>query len=275
MGVSKNSPQVAFGSVVGSRHWSCFKNNQDGYAVSWTANRRYLVGTVTDGISSCPHAEVGAKLVAHYLVQLLISHLNHVPPSAIHWGVVKDGLVSYLRNLTLLSLVPNDRPYIKSFARDHLSCVVAGFILGPRSLTFFRWGDPVFVVNGKVDSIDYPNNCPPAPCYEVWESTAVNPAEQKFVARTRSRKGIKHFMVASDGILELIGNDRRRGGDGRLVGGLSQFWNDDSLFCDSKALNLRLRQIGFHPVKTSRIGVQRMVSTGILSDDTTAIVVKM
>ena len=55
------------GSVVGGEHLRCYRNNQDGLAVS--CNNNVLVAVVTDGCSSGKCNEVGAKLAALWLSQ--------------------------------------------------------------------------------------------------------------------------------------------------------------------------------------------------------------
>ncbi len=195
------SPVVATaGSLPGREHHRLGRPSQDGHA---TLVRDGLAAAiVTDGCSSGPVSEVGARLFATILLGLVERHaplLVDEASAASFAGAVTGDLVASLREA--LALLASACP---STSREtHVErFLLFGFlaaVVHEDVAVVFGVGDGVVVTPEGVTVLDPgPENAPPYPAYALLDMAA--PSRVHVVARASD---VPWLAIATDGLAEL------------------------------------------------------------------------
>jgi hypothetical protein len=147
-------------TVIGREHLRLNRNNQDGACVLF--NGQSAVAVVTDGCSSQPFSEVGARLGAHALATLTLQ-LEHVTLEAVP-ALASEHLVTWLTRLVSLSAPDADRRVLEQFGLFTFLCAVQR---GPDCVVF-GMGDGAVWVDGRLQRLTSgPDNAPAYVGYRV------------------------------------------------------------------------------------------------------------
>jgi len=276
--------QIAAGTVPGRRHVGSGnlligKNNQDAYATAIDA--RCLVACVFDGCSSAEHSEVGAKIAASLVPELIRKAAQQVDYERAElirdsfWQDIKAEALRRIRNCAA-EMAPKD-VLDKTIARYFLFTIV-GVLITRNSTVFFSVGDGVLFTNGSKHILGpFADNAPPYLCYELIENLE-RPAVQ-FVLHELRNDAANEILIATDGLLQLIDNEHRLvPGKTHAVGALSDICQSDRFFQDvpCESLTPWLRQVNSEVVRLSNNNDEPRLQRcyGLLSDDTTIVAIR-
>ena len=198
--------RVVSASVVGREHIRLWMNNQDGIAKGKVEinGKEHLYAVVTDGCSEGLHSEVGAKLLARFIVGEI--------PVILFCGTTLEELpkalfmrcIGYLRGIAAQTVI-GDQQEMVSFIKNYLLCTVVGFVMDDESCVVFHAGDGVIVVNDTVCRINQDNK----PRYLAYhlvdrrylvQQSASQP--EGFEAFYFSLKTLDRLVIATDGLDE-------------------------------------------------------------------------
>ncbi len=190
------TPLARAASVIGREHVRLGRNNQDGHFVSTVGG--VTVAVVTDGCSSQPSSEVGARLGARFLS-------TWVAERAASRGVVAslvtdatDALVAWLYGLARgLDASPGG---FSSVVADHLLFTFLCAVVRDGRALVFGLGDGVVLVDGDLLCLDAgPDNAPP---YAAYRLVGGHLEPQLHFIGAASR-----VVVATDGLTGLAGRN--------------------------------------------------------------------
>jgi hypothetical protein len=250
----RNDLFVAGGSVMGTYHRKCFRNNQDAYCIG--ENDKALIAVVCDGCGSGKYSEVGSRLLSRFLVHEGLRLLGDCSGSI-------EQVLEQLRQRAvdfITRIAVNLGDDLKENINDHFLCTVFLAIVYNDELYIFTLGDGCFSVNGNLKIIDE-NNVPNYLAYGVLGSDDEN-YEFKFQLRLPMTE-VKSVLLATDGAVEI--EERAESminilGSNQKIGHLSDFETDDRFLKNRSLLQKRLVILG--------------VNHGIMSDDTTMVLIR-
>jgi hypothetical protein len=274
--------QLAAGTIPGRRHVGSSnllvgKNNQDAYGMAFTD--QCLVAAVFDGCSAGAHSEVGAKVAAQMLPNLVLTTAEQYQfdddaiASAEFWRGIKENLLLRLR--TVLDTMAPDARWHDAVIAQHFLFTIVGLIATRSKSVVFSIGDGVFAINERFHQLGpFPNNAPPYLGYELLENPGI---EQSFLIHENVAPKFDSVVIGTDGLLELL--DRAEAnipGREEKVGALSAIPNNDALFAGAESLTPWLRRLNSEVITLSESNGDLHLSRayGLLSDDTTLIVVR-
>lgn len=255
--------QLANGSVIGRDHRLVNRNCQDGVYVIDSGPRR--VAVVTDGCGSGRHSEVGAKLGAQMLAESIYRASGYNTDLKVNWQRVRMHALSNL-DVLVRQLGGSYRQTVEEF----FLFTVVGVVMAGYEAAFFALGDGVIAINGEVIELGpFPGNAPPYLGYGLIGGNLYDGslADQPFaVVRQMPLDELEHFLIGSDGVIDLIGQaEHNQPGSAQPVGGIDQFWTQDSFFANPELVNRRLKLI-------ARDWPRHDPEPGRLPDDTTLVV---
>lgn len=167
-------------TVIGREHVRLGRNNQDGACVA--SRGRTTVAVVTDGCSSQPFSEVGARLGAKRLVDLVLG-LEQVPLLSL--PTVSLSLLTDW----LTTLVQADLEELEAYGLFTVLCAVER----EGETIVFGSGDGAYLIDGVVHRLDAgPDNAPAYLGYRLAGRDV--PARVHFVGRA------KRVAVMTDGL---------------------------------------------------------------------------
>jgi hypothetical protein len=203
---------IAGGAVIGRDHARAGKNGQD--ALAWAERDGTLAAVVTDGCSSAPHSEVGAKLGARILVDGLLRGGS--------WQEINAAVLARLRAAAEAMGGVDERT-----VHDYFLFAAVGVVVRPDLTTIVAAGDGLAAVNGaRVQIGPYPDNAPPYLGYALLGDAPgclLRPLVEIPTAELGSA------LVATDGAAELE---------------LAEFWRDARFFANSDQVRRRLTLLG-------------------------------
>lgn len=151
-------------SVIGREHVRLGRNNQDGFSVCQSGD--VTVAVVTDGCSSQPSSEVGARLGARFLATWVAdrAHARGVTASLVTDAT--DALVAWLYGLARgLDARPDG---FSAVVADHLLFTFLCAVARDGRALVFGLGDGVVLVDGEVLCLDAgADNAPPYAAYRL------------------------------------------------------------------------------------------------------------
>jgi len=275
--------EVGAGSVIGRDHLRVLgeRNNQDSFAYMFGDG--ILVAVVTDGCGSEKNSEVGAKIGARLLVDLLQPGWESLTKEA-SGKVLKK---SYLGISYLLAKVAKDfLAKLEIFAagsnfvdtiREEFLFTTLGVVATPCWIAVFSAGDGVFAINSQVTILDSgPDNQPDYPVYALFNAPLVRPAYYPFKIRAIQKTNkVNSILIGTDGLNDLItAEEKALPGKQELVGPLSQFWVEDQFFANPDSVRRRLALINREVIQGDWKNQRIIRENGLLHDDTTLIVVR-
>ena len=240
--MSSDDFHVAAASVIGANHLRTYRNNQDGICLQ--AGEDLLVAVVTDGCSSAPSSEVGARLGARWLGEWIPRYLDLARTPDELLENVRAGLADFLRKTALL-LRPEPDELAHTLEEFFLFTYLAAVLQPERTLVFGQ-GDGVVSVNGAVKVIDSgPDNAPPYPAYAlVREALRGDPGSLLPVLHHEGPTSeVSSLLIATDGAAELVARAKEPLSSGEVPGGLEQFESGAALLEDPTVLQKRLTML--------------------------------
>lgn len=148
--------QVKMGSVTGSEHTFKMTNCQDKFRCAQYDS--YIVGVVCDGCSEGQHSEVGAGLLAEFLVRQAGRYLQSgLQPEAVPELLYPKAL-EFLKSLSgwLLGSAYTSQEE-GALVRDYFLATALGFITGGEQTVIFAAGDGLILLNDLVLPINQEN----------------------------------------------------------------------------------------------------------------------
>ncbi len=258
--------ECASGSIIGRNHVLASKNNQDAYRV--VIQERFIAAIVCDGCGSGKHSEVGAKLGARMVTTAIADLLNQ--DSEISkpefWDSVKRNLLQKLKDFVEIAngdlefATKFTTKFVTEFVNDYLLFTIVGALITPHETVTFSIGDGAIAINGGLNQIPvYPDNAPPYLAYGLYCPDAVS-----FEIRDRlPTLEVKSILIATDGIDDLVKVEK-----------VNQFWQEDRYFKNPDAIRRKLAMLNREEVKPDWNKHELVKRSGVLSDDTTLIVVR-
>ncbi|OGI16594.1 MAG: hypothetical protein A3J63_01970 [Candidatus Moranbacteria bacterium RIFCSPHIGHO2_02_FULL_40_12b] len=260
------------GTVIGTEHRRLGKNNQDGYFIA--ANGYVLSAAISDGCSSSISSEVGAKLLSRFIAEealKLIMRECVIKGSEI-MERLEENAIKYMKNI----LSRHQNP--ESALDEMFLATIVGVIMNDYFATIYAIGDGVYALNGEIGIIDE-SNMPNYPAYKVLPGN-YEVDESKIKLRLKREvftDDVESILIATDGANDLI---RKAGrtinilGKEEKVKGLNQFEKEEKYLRNPTLLQKRLTQLNTE--RTSIDWENREINKfeGILSDDTTIILIK-
>lgn len=144
--MSSAAPLIRIGSVIGREHVRLGRNNQDG--VGGLVQGDQAIVAVTDGCSSQPFSEVGARLGARALVKLTAA-LGHVPLSELP-AVAMEHLSSWLASVVSAVAVDDRDEVLEQYGLFTVLCAVRR----GREAVVFGAGDGAALIDGRLVRLD-------------------------------------------------------------------------------------------------------------------------
>jgi hypothetical protein len=152
---------VKTGSIIGRVHSQHQANCQDKFALTNEKinDQNYLIGVVADGCGSGKHSEIGAGLLANFLVREAArqlakgTELNEIP------NRLYPTAVCYLKRV-LAGMQPGDPANLGQTVADYFLATALGFVIGQEKGIIFTAGDGLLALNETVNVLDkqnYPN----------------------------------------------------------------------------------------------------------------------
>lgn len=268
----KEQFDVIAGSVTGTGHRLCGKNNQDAY--HWISDEKVITAVVCDGCSSSLYSEVGAKLIARYVSEKaawLIRQGKGVKGSEI-LKILEVLIVKFLKTLT-------EKFQNQDSAIDEMFlATIIGAMITPAWMTIFSFGDGIFGVNGQINVIDQ-NNAPAYIGYKIKPGLYfVDSAEMGFCIQAEMpTEDVKTLILASDGAFELqekAENVISIFGQEEKIGNLSQFEADERYIKNPTLLQKRLLQLNTEKNQIDWENEEIQKFPGIFKDDATIVLIK-
>lgn len=221
--------QVRAATIIGRDHMFRQANCQDAYA--FVESNEYIFGLVTDGCGEGAHSEVGAKLLAKFVVEeinLLLASgvsIKEIP------SVLFPHCLEFLRRLSFFLEAPVSREKTKwpwlwldhfspslKFVKNYLLCTILGFVMDETQGIIFAVGDGLIIINEEMivrDEEDKPNYI----AYHLVDEQFLEKADQlpeKFDVYQFEVGNLEHLAIATDGfeselVKEIWGHTHPRG----------------------------------------------------------------
>jgi hypothetical protein len=231
---------IATGTVLGREHARLGRNNQDAVAVA--RDGEWVVAVVTDGCSSAPASEVGARLGATFLAA-------HVPAIARRGGSPAEvarassaALLEYLGTV-VRGLAPTGGD-AAAVVHDHLLFTFLCGVVGPSRAFVFGAGDGVFSIDGRVTVLDSgPENAPDYLAYGLLASLAPATGPTRVHADVDASK-LRSLVVATDGMVDLLARANEPLANGETQGDLRPFEERAAFVTNPSLVQKRLVVIG-------------------------------
>ncbi len=229
--------EVKAGSVIGQDHTMRQANCQDKYSYTEVEveGQLYQVGVVCDGCSSGGHSEVGAGLLAEFMVRETGRQLRageivaDVPPQLYRRGL------AFLHNLSCLLLGDTPSPgELALFTEKYLLATVLGFIIGPQKTVIFAAGDGLIILNDRVIIRDE-DNAPRYLAYGLLEpiwltGEALSPSNFEIIEADTA--AIERLAIWTDGFDPTLSHEIWKPGGPRSLQRQLNVWAKEKRFGD-------------------------------------------
>lgn len=198
---------TAAGGVTGRAHRRAERDGQDGYAVVHTDG--VAAAIVTDGCSSGPWSEIGARVGAAWIAALVADRFAALSAAPDAKAAAEDVTVRLVERLELLARSFDARGVIDPARVGE--ALLFGFLAAvatPESAIVFGVGDGIVVVDRTVCVIDAgPENAPPYPAYALFGAPIA--PRIHFMGGARD---VHLLGVATDGATPLVHAEAPDGG---------------------------------------------------------------
>ncbi len=267
--------EVASGSVRGRDHRETDKNNQDGFYIASACDA--LCAVVTDGCGSGKYSEVGAKIGARLVTEAIMREIEQ----SIRRGIIPKPVNEKVRQNVIAQLrvlINAMGASISEVVNEYFLFTVIGFLILPWETYIFSIGDGVFIKNGNIVSLAFPNNAPPYLSYEITGSFLKESLQFK-IHEVAPTEDVESILIGTDGVGDLIlAEVKNISGKVELVGNINQFFKEDKFFKNPDMIRRRLSLINRDAVKYERDQHGRIIDIkkefGLLPDDTTIVAVR-
>ena len=272
---------IGAGSVPGTDHTMPgrpgWKNNQDAYVTY--SDEDISVGIIADGCGSVEAraSEVGAHLGVNLLLHaLILQYKRYLPISVsnfepLFFKRVREDMLSHLR---VLALGMGDS--MSSLVRDFFSFTLIGFMVTKNKTYIFVIGDGYTSVNGVLTTWGpFANNAPPYPALSLTNSSISSKDDLEFKVSEYETADVEHLLIGSDGLRYILSSEKEKlPGQEKLVGPISQFWEEDIFFKNSDAIRGRLALMNRERAVIDAGYKHPRIAHGLLKDDTTLVVLR-
>lgn len=254
--------QCATGSIIGRNHLLVGKNNQDAYRVM--LREQFIVAIVCDGCSAGMHSEVGAKIGVRMISEEVADLLDGGSAISLpeFWEQLKHNLFQKLKDFVAISNGDADlsKSTTMEFVNDYLLFTSVVALITSSETVTFSIGDGAIAINGKFAEIPpYADNAPPYLAYGLYNPEAIN-----FEIRDRlPTSELESLLIATDGIIDLA-----------VVEPVEQFWQEDRYFKNPDAIRRKLAMLNREEVKPDWHKRELTKRSGVLSDDTSLVVIR-
>lgn len=272
---------IGAGSVPGTDHTMPgrpgWKNNQDAYVTY--ADEDVSIGIIADGCGSVEaHAsEVGAHIGVNLLLHAIITQYKRYLPISIGnsepalFRRVREDVLSHIRVLAL-----SMSSSMSSTVRDFFSFTLIGFMVTKTKTYIFVIGDGYTSVNDTLTVWGpFKNNAPPYTALVLTNSSLSLENDLEFKVLEYDTDKINSILIASDGLRYVLSSENERlPGQEKLVGPISQFWEEDIFFKNSDAIRGRLALMNRERAVIDTGYKHPRIAHGLLKDDTTLVVLR-
>lgn len=265
---------ITCGSVTGREHRLVGKNNQD--SCYFIKTDEIIIATVCDGCSAGAHSEFGAQLGANMVAQTIYRYRNYFlqGQTAIAkpwlWQTIRDDLLARIRVLAL-----ELGPSLARTINDYFLFTILGTVITHERTIIFSLGDGLYCLNGEVKQLGpFSGNQPPYLAYALVESE-IDPSLLFFsLEENFPTDWLDSLVLGTDGVADFILAAKIPiPGQERLIGQLSQFWQEESFFTNPDKIRRQLSLANRDIMKFDKHGEVNQFN-GQLPDDTTLIVIK-
>ncbi|MFA6437237.1 MAG: protein phosphatase 2C domain-containing protein [Candidatus Paceibacterota bacterium] len=277
----KNQFEIAGGTVLGTNHQRCGKNNQDAFL--WQITEDAVVIVVADGCGSKPHSEVGAKIGSQLIVNEIITNLyengfldalgNDIATNNL-WSLIERNVLEKIYALAHSM----DRDLHAQAIADYFLFTMIGAIATKNKTIIFSLGDGAYIINGEVTQIGpFPDNAPPYLAYQLLDPQTLDIDQRLLHIKTKriiETPEIKNLLIGTDGVCDLIRQSEKQiPGSQDQVGQINWFWENDKCFSNPDMIRRRLSMMNRQSL---RIDEKKHLAkeSGILPDDTTLVVMR-
>ena len=289
---NKLSFLVSGGSVPGSDHTAPLRrsNCQDAFGVLQSDD--IVVAVVADGNGSEPNSEVGAKLGASLMLNMLSTHLtrcvgrflegmNASDAACLFRQAIRRAEQDMLSQIRVLAnaLVPSGGSFSETVKQNFLFTLLGAIVTKDWSGVFYV-GDGVYALNGEVTRLGpFTENKPPYPAYQLFSTEdydSDSPLVRANLGIVVPTEDVDSILIGTDGVEHLIAAEESKlSGRSDAVGPLSQFWENSQFVENSDAIRRRLALITkeSNSATLGKGGVALLnTEPGLLKDDTTIVV---
>ena len=277
---------------LGSSETPVGRNNHDAYFWTYLPDGT-LIAIVCDGcggklrreeikIHDFKHSEVGSKIGVRVLGALIGAELlqsasaDGTPPNfEVVLETVRVKAIEQIRLIALAMTAQDGR--LTQTIRDYFLFTAVGAIITPSQTVIFSIGDGCYALNGKFASLGpFPGNIPPYMMYGLHgavEYPLDSPLLRFQLHEQLSTEEVSSLMLGTDGVVDLSElSESKIPGQEKLVGPVSQFWEQESFQKTRVAITRRLTLLNGE-VHSAASGGRVIVEPRLLRDDTTLIVV--
>jgi hypothetical protein len=258
--------QFACGTTPGKDHRAVNRNNHDAFAIC--DGEDYFVGVVADGCGSGAHSEVGAKIGALLCARLLDKHTRWAYP--LNLDRFRHDL---MWNLEVIAGSMKGPGKLTDIVSDYLLFTLVAIAMNRNTTRLLMFGDGVFSLNGKVQVIESPNNCPAYISYDLLDTGSEAPIAPTVNLEVPT-DDVFSFLIGSDGVQDLMAAEGLAlpSKPKESVLPLDDLWTNERFYRNSDNLNRYLTLVNKETVRLDRESDVLERHRGHLSDDTTLIV---
>jgi len=281
-----NEFRVYGGSTPGFHHFVNGQNNQDAYTIIKTPN--IIIGIVCDGCGGTPYAEVGARIGSNIIPQTILEKylmkekylMEECREGPIWTANQNQNFWLEVRSSVLFKMEDIITRYflgdISNVVFDYFLFTFVGFAITQETTCIFSLGDGIYSLNGEMTRIGpFQQNAPPYIGHQFLKK-GLGYNRGIFIEKVIDTNFVKNIMVGTDGCLDLIkAQDKNLPGKSeKLVGPISQFWEEPKFINNSESVNRRLTMIGRVTQTIDWDAKLANKSKALLDDDTTLVIVR-
>lgn len=257
---------IASGSAVGRAHARAGRSNQDASAVR--VSDRGVVAIVADGCGSGAHSELGARLGANVVAELVAREMKES-------ARLDDDALERVRRAALTAIDAAARAMggdLRALVAEHFLFTLLGVAIDDARAIVFGVGDGLFVIDDTLVELGpFEGNAPPYLAYGLFDEARARFAIHRDVRADE----VRALAIATDGASEL---ERRAGeklaGSEEHVPSLRAIANEARFSSNRDAIRRALflcARDGSRPIWAERRITRE---AAVLEDDTTIVVVR-
>jgi len=272
--------EIARASIPGTRHLRLGRNNQDFSHVLRTEDA--LIAVVSDGCGSTSYSEVGSRLLATLCCQQLAKALmqskgvsgEKLFTSEWWWEEIRQEVLARIR-LLAQEMGESWREILK----EYFLATLVGCVIREDTSCIFACGDGYYALNGDLHSLGpFPGNKPPYLTYGITGSE-ITDTDPSLLSLQRQKifptVSLQSLLIGTDGVGDLLSlADQPFPAQEKLIGGIEQFWSEETYFTNPSWMQNVLMTINTEKkrVDWNTRNIQRF--PGLLPDDTTLVTIK-
>lgn len=256
--------------------------NQDAFVVIQDEDR--VIAVLCDGCHSSHSSELGSKWASRLIAEKVRRYVSRyldltaetIDPERLG-HLLERVRQDTLAQMRMMALEMGDS--LSRILDEYFYFTIVGAIALPSGGVVFNLGDGVYSVDDELIQIGpFPGNEPPYLAYGIVGSkpTDSDPSLLRFnIQKVIPAGEFDHLMIGSDGVADLATRfERKIPGQNKLVGPISQFWQEDIFMRNEDMIRRRLTQIGQAACRYNKERQAMVNEAGQLADDTTIVVIR-